>query len=225
MSSLIKVDFNSGKTGIYLTDYRDLITELRKTEPTLIRELQKGYRAIAKPVQKAVKGNIPSLPPTSGIHRKTPQRTVSGFYPRVIPGRLTWGSNSQNRKKPVRSVLIETPSVAKAARAMRRAKVGVASIARLRVDNAAVVMADMAGKSNKYTDKRKITNEYKYSRSKTGTRRHKVNGQGRAMIKALGRNPSRYVWPAAEKAIPKVFVSTNANLQKTYNIINRRMAA
>jgi hypothetical protein len=216
---------NGNRAGIYLTDYRDLIAELNRVQPSLVKQMQKDFKVIAKPVQTAVKTAIPSSPPTSGIHKKRPQRTVSGFYPRVVPGRLTWGSNTQNRNKPVKSVLIETPSVAKAARAMRRAKVGAASIARLRVDNAAVVMADMAGKTGKYVNKRRQTNEYKYSRSASGTRRHRINNQGRGMIRALGGRSSRFVWPAAERAIPKTFAQTNASLQKAYTVINRRMAA
>jgi hypothetical protein len=213
------------RAGLYLTDYRDLIKELNRVQPSLVKQLQKEYKLIAKPVQTAVKNAIPFTPPTSGIHKKRPQRTVSGFYPRVVPGRLTWGSNSQNRNKPVKSVLIETPSAAKAARAMRRAKVNAASIARLRVDNAAVVMADMAGKSGKYINKRRQTNEYKYSRSASGTRTHRINNQGRGMIRALGGRSSRFVWPAAERAVPQTFAKSNQSLQKAYTVINRRMAA
>jgi hypothetical protein len=213
------------RIGLYITDYRDLIRELNKVQPGLAKQMQKDFKDIAKPVQSAVKSGIPLNPPTSGVHKRVPQRTVSGFYPRVVPGRLTWGANSQNGSKSPRSVKIETPSAAKAARAMKRAGVNVSSIARLRVDNAAVVMADMAGKTGKYIDKRKRTNEYKYSRSATGTRRHKINGQGRGMIRALGSKASRFVWPAAEKAVPKTFVQSRRSLQKAYDAINRKMAA
>jgi hypothetical protein len=213
------------RAGLYLTDYQDLIRELNRVQPTLIKQMQKDFKLIAKPVQSAVKNAIPTAPPTSGIHKKRPQRTVSGFYPRVVPGRLTWGANTQNRNKPVKSVLIETPSAAKAARAMRRAKVGAASIARLRVDNAAVVMADMAGKSGKYINKRKQTSEYSYSRSASGSRKHRINNQGRGMIRALSGSSSRYVWPAAERAVPQTFAKSNQSLQKAYDVVNRRMAA
>jgi hypothetical protein len=213
------------RVGLYITDYKDLIRELNKVQPGLVKQMQKDFKEIAKPVQSAVKSNIPTNPPTSGIHKKRPQRTVSGFYPRVIPGRLTWGANSQNKGKSPRSVMIETPSVAKAARAMKRAGVNASSIARLRIDNAAVVMADMAGKSGKYIDKRSRTNEYKYSRSATGVRRHKINGQGKGMIRALGSKASRFVWPAAERAVPKTFAQSRRSLQKAYDEINRKMAA
>jgi len=213
------------RTGLYITDYRDLIRELNRVQPSLVKQLQREHKEIAKPMQKAVKGAIPLNPPTSGIHKKRPQRTVSGFYPRVVPGRLTWGANDQNKATPVRSVKIETPSAAKAARAMRRSKTNVASIARLRIDNAAVVMADMAGRSGKWINKKSRTNEYQYSRSATGVRRHRINNQGRGMIRALGSKGSRFVWPAADKSMPMVRMQTTRSLQKAYTAINRRMAA
>jgi hypothetical protein len=108
---------------------------------------------------------------------------------------------------------------------MRKAKTNAASIARLRVDNAAVVMADMAGKTGKWVNKKSRTNEYQYSRSKTGVRRHRINNQGRGMIRALAGKSSRFVWPAAEKSMPMVRVRVTHSLQKAYTIINQRMAA
>lgn len=213
------------RSGLYLTDYNDLIRELNRVQPTLVKGLQKDYRKIAKPVQSAVKTGIPVAPPTSGIHRKTPQRTRSGFYPVVQPGRVTWGANYQNKSKPVKSVLIETPSPNKAPRTMKRFKTGSFAIARLRINNAAVVLADMAGATGKNVDKYPRTREYDYSRSKTGKRRHRINGQGRAMIRALGGKASRFTWPSAEKALPKAKGEVKVVLQKAYSIINRRMVS
>lgn len=213
------------RTGLYLTDYNDLIRELNRIQPTLVKGLQKDYKRIAKPVQTAVKTGIPVAPPTSGIHHKNPQRNRSGFYPVVMPGRVTWGANYQNKSRPVRSVFIETPAVSKASRTMKRFGTGAFSVARLRVNNAAVVLADMAGSSGKYIDKYPRTREYDYSRSKTGKRRHRINGQGRAMIRALGGKPSRFAWPGANKALPKAKAETKTVLAKAFTVINRRMVS
>ena len=213
----------NGKTGVYFTDYRDLIVELNRIDPTFAKRMKSQYKVVAKPAQSDVKKSIPLTPPTSGIHRKTPQASVSGFYPVVVPGRLTWGANAQNNNKNVRSVLIETPSMAKIRKGFKRSGGKATSIARLRVDNAAVVMADMAGKSNRYTDRAKQTREYQYSRSASGSRRHRINGQGKAMIRALGGRASRFVWPAAEKSVPKVQSAVNGVLQEAINTVNRRM--
>jgi hypothetical protein len=191
------------RAGMYITDYEELIRELNRIHPTLVDQLRKEYREIAKPVQSAVKSAIPLNPPTSGVHKKKPQRSISGFYPRSIPGRLSWGANSQNRMREARSVGIQTLTVTRAKRNMRYNKMTQAAIARLKVDSAATVMADLAGSSRKYVDNKSVTREYSYSRSATGKRVHKINGQGRAMIDALNRRNrsqerSRFVYPAAD---------------------------
>lgn len=213
------------RAGLYITDYNDLIRELNRVQPTLIKQMQKDYRKIAKPVQTAVKNGIPATPPTSGIHVRRPQASRSGFYPVAVPGRLTWGANSQNKNKPVKSVLIQTPSASKAKRTMSKFKTSTFSVARLRVDNAAVVLADMAGKTGKDINKKPRTSPYKYSRSKTGERTHRVNNQGRGMIRALGGKASRFAWPSAEKALPKAKAESKVVLQKAFSIINRRMVS
>lgn len=225
MAGEVQYVSKGSRAGLYITDYNELIRELNRVQPTLVKQLQKDYKKVAKPVQTAVKGAIPVNPPTSGIHRNRPSSSRSGFYPVAVPGRLTWGANYQNKNKPVKSVLIQTPSPNKARRAFSRYKTTSFSIARLAVDNAGVVLADMAGKSNKYTNKNAFTREYDYSLSKTGKRRHKINGQGRAMIRALGGRASRYAWPSAEKALPKAKAETKIILQSTYSVINRRLVA
>lgn len=222
---MARLQMRGDRTGLYITDYEQLLREMRKIQPSLVKQMQNDFTKIAKPVQKNVQASIPVSPPTSGIHRKRPNSSVSGFYPRVIPGRLTWGANSQNKNIPVRSVKIEKPSAYKARRAISKNKVDVTSIARLRVGNAAVVMADMAGKTGQWINKKSITGEYKYSRSRSGVRRHKINNQGRAMIRALNRNPSRYVWPAADKSKALVNAQTKIVLEKAYASINRKLSS
>lgn len=63
-----------------------------------------------------------------------------------------------------------------------------------------VNIADMAGRGGGKTRKM-FTYEYPW---KNTVRRHEVTTQGQAMIKALGRSPSRYIWPVAENAIPQI---------------------
>jgi hypothetical protein len=220
----------NSRSGLYITNYEELIRELNRIEPTLVKQLRKEYRQIAKPVQSAVKSSIPLNPPTSGVHKKKKQSNVSGFYPRTIPGRLSWGANSQNKMRPTRSVGIQTVSVGKAKRSIKYNKMKAAAIARLKVDNAATVMADLAGTSKKYIDKKKVTREYDYSRSATGKRVHRINGQGRSMIAALDRRKdgggrSRFVYPAANESIPSMLPKMDSALKRAYNIVNQRMVS
>jgi hypothetical protein len=212
-----------GRPGLYITDYEELIKELNRIQPTLVNDLRKEFRQIAKPVQNQVKTAIPNSPPTSGIHKKRKSNYQSGFYPKVVPGRVTWGANSQNKMTPARSVGVETIGPGKAKSRMRKNKMNQVAIARLRVDNAATVLADLAGSSGAWINKHEYTREYDYSRSATGQRIHRINNQGRAMIQALGGKGSRYVWPAANRAIPHTYQQTRMVLNKSFTKINRRL--
>lgn len=222
--------FNKGNSaGMYITNYEELIRELNRVQPSLVTQLRAEYRQIAKPVQAAVKGAIPSEPPTSGIHKKKPQRSDSGFFPRVVPGRLTWGANSNNNNRPVDSVGIQTIPAGKARKNLMRNRKPQAAIVRLKIDNAATVMADLAGTSGKYVNKNSRTRIYPYSRNKRGYRTHRINGQGEHMITALGRKlgvstkKSKMIYPAAEKSIPMILPRMDAALGRAYGKINRRM--
>jgi len=209
------------RSGVTVTDYRDLIRTLRSVDPTLVKQMRKDFRTVAKPLAAGVRNAIPKKPPTSGIHRRDPKQTVSGFKPIVIPGRLTWSANSQNGNKRPNHTLIKLPRV----RTKFSNGATVSSIARVDVDNAAVVMADMAGKSRNFINKKPFTREYPYSRSRTGSRKHRIHNQGYGMIEALNKNggPSRFIYPAAESQLPAVRLQAIAVLAQAYNEINQKL--
>lgn len=204
-----------GRSGLYITDYNDLIKELNRIQPTLVKQLQKDYRRVAKPVKTAIQSAIPIKPP------------LSGFTPKTQPGRVTWGANYQNRNKDIKDILVQTPSPKKAPRTFRRNKTDAASIARLRVENAGVVLADMAGRTGDDINKYAFTREYDYSRSRTGKRKHRINGQGQKMISKLdsrvGRKASRYIYKGVDASRPKAIADSKIVLQKAFSIINKRM--
>jgi hypothetical protein len=204
-----------GRSGLYLTDYNDLIKELNRVQPTLVKQLQRDYRKIAKPVKTAIQNVIPLTPP------------LSGFTPKTQPGRVTWGANYQNKNKDIKDILVQTPSPKKAPRTFSRNKTDVASVGRLMVQNAGVVLADMAGRTGNDINKYAFTREYDYSRSRTGKRKHRVNGQGRIMInrlnKRLGRNASRFIYKGVDASRPKAIAQSKLVLQKAFSVINKRM--
>jgi hypothetical protein len=201
------------RSGIYLTDYQDLLFELNRIQPTLVKQLQKDYRKIAKPVKLSIQNKIPDTAP------------LSGFIPKAQPGRVTWGANYQNKNKNVNAVAVQLPKDTRAPRTFRKYKTNAASVARLKVENAGVVLADMAGKNNSYTGKYLRTREYDYSRSRTGKRSHAIRGQGVQMIRNLRRKSSRYVWPAVEESMPRARAESKLVLQKAFSIINKRMVS
>lgn len=220
------------RSGVSVTDWRDLVRTLREVDPMLVRQMRKDFRVMAKPTARAVARAIPRKPPTSGIHVNG-SKSVSGFKPVVVPGRLTWGANPQNGNKKPNHVLVKLPRV----RSKFKNGQTVSSIARVDVDNAAVVLADMAGKSGKFINKRPMTRPYKYGgggaqTGKYGTkaqlitmRQHRINGQGYGMINALNKvhKPSRWVWPAAERELPASRLQAIGVLARAYDQINQKL--
>lgn len=212
---------STGTPAVYLGDYRNTMKQLALIEPTVRTDLRREYRRISKPGQQAVRKAISNKPPTRGIHLNRSKQTVSGFYPIVIPGRVTWGTG-----KPAKSVTIET-------RLPRLRVKGFNSIVRLRVGSAATVIADLAGSSRKYINKRPVTREYEYAGpmrgvplGTRGTRKHRINGQGLGMIKGLNlwkRGRSRVVYPAFDKAAPQIRQEALAVLMATTMKINKRL--
>lgn len=176
-----------GQSEILITDYRDLITALKGLEGEVLREFFKGAKDIAKPVRAGIIKSIPLRAPLSQM------RPAAGG----IPGRLTWGTG-----KPARSATI----VANRPKASFKGK--RISIVKIVVKSPATIMADMAGKSRAFVNKKAMTEPYAYTRTLRGkfgsirklrtVRRHKINGQGNAMINKLGGQPSRFVYPGAE---------------------------
>ena len=170
------------RTEILVTDWRFLIRETRKIEPKAIAQFKKNALAIGRPVDNAVKKGIST------------RHVIRGMKPKVIPGRTSWGGNNV----PVKQTRLQVNT-----KIYKKGK-GIVSVW---VDSPAVAIADMANRRGP----NKITREYEYSRSATGKREHRVNGQGSAMVQALRastrvkkRDISRIVYPSAEKALPQV---------------------
>jgi hypothetical protein len=176
------------KAEMVISDYKRIIRELNKMEGELVSEMRKGMKDIAEPVRAGVRAAIPSRAPIRGMVRK------------LSPVGKTW--NTGKRARTVRIVV----------RSPKRSSEKSQAIAQLVVDSPATIIADMAQRSG--ANDGKMTDWYVYPRSETtsenyrpGERRHKVNGQGAGLLKALeGRigsgDKSRMVYPAAEKKLP-----------------------
>lgn len=203
----VNVGVRGDRTGVVVTDYNGLIRELRKVDPETLKWLRKENKQVARKVQQKVRGSIPNKPPLSGMKPKI----TTG-----IPGRLTWGT-----EKPARSVLIQTP---------RKTSNGkYRSIVRLAVMSPATVLADMAGRTGKYTGNKSRTRVYPYKRSPTGQRWHTLSpGMGENFVKNLNMRSkegraSRYVWPAAERALPEAIATAEKIVNHAVDVVNSRM--
>lgn len=190
-----------------VTDIRQLQARLKAIDPKLRTELLRNAKKPAEAIISQVRPAINAVQPLSGMTR----------------GRLNWNSSVDAKGKAHKpddlKIQFRTRSTGRS---------DTTSLVRVKVGSPAVVMADMAGRSNNWLDKgykgTGYTREYnyRYRNGQTVTRRHKVNGQGRKMIENLGGKASRYVWPAAEGSIPAVKAQIEAVLRNAYAQINRK---
>lgn len=214
---------NNDASYVSVTDYRDLLRSLNQVEPKLASVFRAKVREAVAPLRDGVKQNIPMSAPLG--------KPAKGGGMVTSIGRLSWGFE----KRP-NTVLIDT-------RAPRSNKGRLSgSIVKLRVTAPATVFADMAGRSGKYIGARRIagatrrntmvwiTNDgrriegYRYTyHTKEGAiiggRVHRnTGGQGRALIRSLGKRPSRYAWPGAIRNLP-------ATRKKVINIFENPIAS
>lgn len=103
----------------------------------------------------------------------------------------------------------------------RNAKKGVTGstpLLSVKFGGAALNIADMAGKVNKV--RKPVTDFYDWRGTR---RRHTVTTQGKAMIAALGRKPSRYIWAEAENQLPMIQASVLAGVQEYMDQVNKNI--
>jgi len=185
-----------------VNDIRQLQKRLKALDPKLRTALLRDAKATAKPIQQAVKSRLGAVTPPSGMTR----------------GRLTWNSSvdGKGRVHTADDVKIEF-------RTKSSGFTKTTSLVRVRAASPAVSMADMAGRSGSYFDAgykgSGYTRSYKY---KNGMRRHRVNGQGRALVRVLGGAASRFVYPAAEAALPKAKREVEQVLSKYARLVNMK---
>lgn len=197
-----------------VTNLNEIVREIKKIDERYVTEFRAKAREIAQPVQRGIKAELNKFsranPPLSGMRQ-------------VHFGRVAWGTDyapaGSPRPKPYNSALIEVP------RRTKSRKYKATPIVRVVVGSPGTVLADMAGKSNKYTRAYQYTRVYDYMYTirgvKTpGRRQHRITTQGLEMISNMpGRKPSRYVWKGAEPAIPKA----RKEIVKQIRVMNRRI--
>ena len=205
-TSTFKTKFSSGaRSEVRVSNYYNLIKVLRETDKELLAEFRKKAKDIGKPVRDSIKTAIKPTPPLSGMRG------------RIVPGRTAWGVG-----KPAKSALIRLRNPRRFQKAKRLSLLSIV------VGSPGTVIADMAGKTNSFTNKKPLTPVYAYSRAKGGFRLHRINGQGKEMIKKLNlrlnnKGASRIIWPAAEKALPDAREQFQIAVDDVVDTINKNL--
>lgn len=174
------------------SNVRELTRQLKAIEPALQKAMVREVKAEVKLLATMVKTALPTVSPLSGANTN---------------GRLGFGVG-----KPSNSVSVRY-------RSGGSKRTAITSLASVRVNNALTSIMDYAGK-NGTTTRSQVTRPYAY---KGGTRVHRLNGQGQAMVDRLDavRRPSRFAWPAAERALPMVQARVQSVLESAAAQISR----
>jgi len=197
------------RTEIVMTDFRKLIREVKKINPAYVQEFYKGAKDIAKPVQQEVIKGIPNSAPVRGM------RQVS------VPGRLSWGAG-----KRAKSVVLDVKRTVSRTSGFAKGTSSTYTIAAVAAQSPGTVLADMAGKTNAYTNRKALSSKHMinlFGRGVIVERQYRIRGQGIALIGALSKAPSRYVWPSALKALPQAVASMDGLLSNLNGIINKNL--
>lgn len=172
-----------------------------------VRELTRQLRAIEPALQKAMVRDIKTEVKPLAIMVKSALPTVSPLSGANTNGRLGFGVG-----KPANSVSVRYRSGGSKFTA-------ITSLASIRVNSPMTALMDYAGRKG-VTTRSGITRPYPY---KGGTRTHRNNGQGQAMVDRLNslRAASRFAWPAAERSLPMVQAKVQSVLESAAAQISR----
>ena len=175
------------------------IAELRLLDENLIKDLRKDLRVAVEPIATSIKAYIPNQPPLRGMKHN---------------GRTAWQPSSVKvsvKTSFSRRTITKEQGLVSIWVGGKKGENGAAGLQ----------IADMAGRRGQASGG--VTREYAY---KGGTRRHRKNGQGRAMMDYLnGRysNASRFVWRGAMLQLPAVQSAVLLSLEKASAKVNARL--
>ena len=172
---------------IRIQGIKETLELLDAVQPGAIKELRKDIRRIAQPVVSAIKSNVPTTSPLTGMNHYGRTR----FAGAKVSAQLLlrgWGNSDTI---PLARLAVVSPS-----------------------DAAGLEIADMAGRKTMMHGPA-LTYEYKgrgrvggrgrqkptksrpvVRRGNTATFQYRITGQGKGMTDNLGGVPSRYVYPA-----------------------------
>jgi hypothetical protein len=199
---------------VRITGVKETLQLLDAVQPGSIKELRKDVRRIAEPAVTAIRSNLPATSPLSGMTHYGRTRFAGA---KVKAELQTRDSRSSNTSSLVR-LSVQSPG-----------------------DAAGLEIADMAGRKSqgggvqlpyeyKGIGRRGGSGRQAPTRSRSVVRRgnaapfsYRINGQGRAMIRNLGGQASRYVYPPLTIALLGVRDEMIKSLDSYVGRINQKL--
>ena len=204
-----------GRNKDVVFDAKPVIKALNQIEPGLKREMLKDMKAITKPAISEIKSVIPSTAPFSGISE---ERTFTQMPDRKLnnngDGRLSWTGGLYKNK------VIAPDSVIPKFSASRSRKYAVTSLFGIWLRSPGVALVATAGKGSGRPGYSR-TREYPY---KGGTRSHRNNGQGAALIRRVKKvGLFNFFYKAGEQQIPSMEREVKLTYEKYSKLVNRKL--
>lgn len=204
-----------GRNRDVVFDAKPVVKAINRIEPDLKRQMLKEMKAITKPAISEIKSVIPSTAPFSGVSEP---RTFTQMPDRKQnnngDGRLSWtGGLYKNR-------VIAPDNVIPRFSASRSRKYAVTSLFGIWLRSPGVAMVATAGKGSgraKYA----TTREYPY---KGGTRKHRNNGQGEALIRRIKKvGLFNFFYKAGEQQLPSIEQEVKLVWNKYSSKVSRKL--
>jgi hypothetical protein len=196
-------------------DAKPILKAMNELEPGLKKAMLKDMKAITKPAISEIRSVIPATAPMSGM---SVNRTSTAMDDRKLnnngEGRLSWTGGKYKNK------VIAPDNVIARFSASRSRKSAVTSLFGIWLRSPGVAMVATAGRGSGRPGYA-TTREYPY---KGGTRRHKNNGQGEALIRKV-KNTGLYnfFFRAGEKQLPSMEQEVKLTWNKYSKLVNRRL--
>lgn len=186
------------------SDIRKISKALKEIDPDLRKQFMREAKTVGRQAESLIKPMLPTTAPLSGMNTR---------------GRYGW--NNQVGKRG--TVAANKTAVAFRTATGGNTRGGTSSLVSVKVMAPMTVIADIAGRSGSWVNKGDKGSGYSkpYVDRYGNVRRHKINGQGSAMISKLGGRGSRYAWPALEHHKSQLEADVEAVVKKYVEIANR----
>ena len=195
---------------------KETLQLLDAVQPGAIKELRKDIRQIAEPAVSAIKSALPSTAPLSGMNHYGRTR----FAGAKVNAQLLLGRAINSDTIPLVRLQVVSPGDAVgleiADMAGRKALGGGSP---LPYEYKGIGRMGGSGRQNPVRSRSVVR------RGQTRSFSYRISGQGKAMIQNLGRNPSRYVYPALEGRIPGIAADMLKTLDSYAARINQKLKA
>jgi hypothetical protein len=203
-------------TTIKVQGVKEMLQLLDAVQPGSIRELRKDIRQIAEPAVSAIRSNLPSSSPLSGMNHYGRTR----FAGAKVSAQLLLGKSIYSDTIPLVRLQVESPG-----------------------DAVGLEIADMAGRKTmmngpallyEYKGRGRVggSGRQKPTKSRSVVRRgqtqafqYRITGQGKGMTDNLGGIPSRYIYPALAGKVDNIAADMLKTIEKYSEKINYKLKA